>query len=510
MEPGPPLSLAAAFLGAALLAGPLRADDAFSISERGMHGRTLAAEIVDLNGDGRNDLLQALFVSFPPTEERWFRAWLQEPDTGLPDAPQLEWRVPPGVAAYDLADVLPTPGQELLLLRSEGVLVVSFAGGTPQEHEVRVPGASSLAAAEDERGLDRMRIAWSGLGPEPWLMVPLPGEIVALGADGGLRARLQSGTRANYLVPPRPGPVFVESELQIFLDVPVLAVGDVDGDERADLVASSRHEVRVFLRGEDGFPVRPDRIIALRRVSEQDHVRGTGAVRAVFADLDHDGLLDAVVSHVSGGLTDAHTETTIHHNRGHGWDLSTPDQTFESSGAWTADQLVDLDGDGRLELLRIRVPVTVFEMVELLVTRAMDAQVSIHRARADGLFETEPWIERKLDIPFSFETGRPRGFIPTVNADLNGDGLLDFLSSDGGKGIEVFLGGSDHPFAKRQARQPLDSSQGRVRFGDLNGDGLADFVLYSPRLPDAPLRIATNLGTLPGSPPRMVGSGPPE
>jgi hypothetical protein len=460
-----------------------------------------------LNGDGRSDLIQAAFVSFPPTEERWFRAWIQDAAGGLPDQPRHEWRLPPGVAAYDLADVLPEPGVELLLLRANGVLLVSFAGDVPQLREVLVPGSSSLAAAEDERGLDRMRIAWSGLGSEPWLIVPLPGEAVALSADGVLQARFASGTRANYLVPPRPGPVFVESELQIFLDVPVLAVGDVDGDGRRDLVASSRHEVRVFLQSDAGFASAPDRAIALRRVSERDHVRGTGSVRAVFADLDADGLLDALVSHMSGGLTDAQTRTTIHLNKGDGWDLAVADQTFESRRAWTADQLVDIDADGRPELLRIRVPVTVLEMVELLLTRALDAQVSIYRGRADGLFEEEPSIERKLDIPFSFDTGRPRGFIPTLNADLNGDGLLDFLSSDGGRGVEVYLGGK-HGFATRHAHQDLPT-QGRVRFGDLNGDGLADFVLYAPRLPDSPLRLGTNLGSLPGSPPRMVGAGPP-
>ena len=491
-------------------AGPPRADDAFEIIELASSGRTSAAELVDLNGDGRTDLLQAAFVSFPPNEERWVRVYLQGPEGGLPAEPSRVWRLPPGVAAYDVGDVLPTPGSELLLLRAHDLLVVSFAGEQTQVHEVPVPGVS-LAAAEDERGLDRMRIVWHVRPDEPWLMLPMAGALIALSPEGELRARFETGTRANYLVPPRPGPVFVESELQVFLDVPVLALGDVDGDGRPDIVASSRHEVRLFHQRDGGaFPSQPDRVIALARVSQRDHLRGTGAVRAVFRDLNGDGLLDAVVSHSSGGLTDAETRTTLHLNRGSGWDLETPDQSFESTRAWTADQLVDLDGDGRPELLRIRIPITVLEMVEMLLTRAVDAEIRVHRAGDDGLFEREPWIQRKLDIPFNLDTGRPRGFIPTVNADLNGDGLRDFLSSDGGKGIEVFLGGEKHRFGTRHSRQKLESSQGRVRFGDVNGDGLQDFVLYAPRVPGSPLRVVLNLGTLPGSPPRMVGSGPPD
>ena len=43
----------------------------------------------------------------------------------------------------------------------------------------------------------------------------MAGQLVALSPGGEQRARFETGTRANYLVPPRPGPVFVESLNQI-------------------------------------------------------------------------------------------------------------------------------------------------------------------------------------------------------------------------------------------------------------------------------------------------------
>jgi hypothetical protein len=480
------------------------AEDAFEISVIESEGRTTAAELVDLNGDGRTDLFTVAFVGFPPDETRWVRVFFQGPDGELPAAPSLRWALPPGCAAYDLGDVSSEGGVELLLLSASGVHIVSFEDQLVAVRQISPPGGKTLAAGQDERGMDRARLVWTDIGPEPWIVVPLTGETVAMSPEGELRAVFETGTRANYLVPPRPGPVFVESEFQVFLDVPVMERGDVDGDGRTDVVSASRHDIRVFTQREDGsFPRAPDQLLYLRRVSEQDHLRGSGAVRAQMGDLNGDGRLDAVISEVAGALTDARTRTSVHLNRNGTWNLDDPDLTMENTKAWTADQLVDLDGDGLPEMLRIRLPITVWEIVEMLISQAVDAEVTIHKVDDEGLFMKKPYLKKKLDIPFSFDTGRPRGFIPTVNFDLNADGHLDFLSSGKGDSIEVFLGGPEYRFKKRQARQKIES-QGRVRFGDVNGDGLGDFVLYSPRRPGVPLRIATNRGILPGSPPSMT------
>ena len=85
--------------------------------------------------------------------------------------------------------------------------------------------------------------------------------------------------------------------------------------------------------------------------------------------------------------------------------------------------------------------------------------------------------------------------MPTGNIDLNADGRMDFVMSDNGRGIEVFLGESDGLFESRNAVQKLPTT-GVIRFADFDGDALPDFVLYDPRAFDAPVRIGRNLGTL--------------
>ncbi|MGH0030034.1 MAG: FG-GAP repeat domain-containing protein, partial [Myxococcota bacterium] len=188
---------------------------------------------------------------------------------------------------------------------------------------------------------------------------------------------------------------------------------------------------------------------------------------------------------------------TLHRNLGDGWDLDAPDQTFQEEQGVTSYDLLDLDGDGRAELVSVRVPTGVLELVEMLATRAVDALVTIYKRGSDEPFDTDPWITSKQDIGISFETLRPTGFIPTSQADLNGDGLRDLLGSGDGERVEVRLGDREKGFAKKTREQKLDTG-GSINFGDLDRDGSSDFVLYDARRPGTPIRIGVSqLGTRP-------------
>jgi len=485
-----------------------RALEAFQITEIPGTGRTVAAEIADLDGDGRSDLLEVRFEGIPPGERRSLRVHFQGEDGRIPAAPQLELPLPRGAAAYDLADVLAEPGSELLLLQRDGVRIVSLAGRKARARDARIPDGVTAGPAPDERGLSRLALTSRALGSEPVLVVPGLGEAFLLAPDGSLRARLDTGERTNYFVQ-KAGPIYAESDIQFFFDVPRLALGDIDGDGRADVLSAARHELRVFLQRPDGtFPTGPSRRIALERVPVEDHMRGSGSVRADARDIDGDGRLDLLISQTSGGITDARSATSIHFNRiqdsggarAGRWNLAEPDILVERDKAMVADELLDVDGDGRLELLQGRIPVTALELVEVVLTRSLDVHMALFRL--DPGSKREPAFEQKHSLPFSFETGRLRGFVPSLDHDLNGDGHRDFVHSTDGSALEIYLGGPGSRYRDRSARQELDT-EGVLNPGDLDGDGLLDFVLSNPRRLDAPIRLLTNRGALPGTRPRI-------
>lgn len=481
-----------------LAAAGAAAEEPFEVVELPGPGRVVTAGIADLDGDGLADVFALSLYGLPPHTRRELRVHFQRPDGSFPSAPDWSGSAMTGAGAYDVADLPDGPGEEILVLLRDRVRVLSFTGRTLTQRDLVIPGDPTMAVAPDERGLDRYRLWRRELG-DSRLLVPGLGELIVLTPQGKVAARMDVGHRANYFIPERPGPLVGESEMETYYDFPRIEIGDVDGDGRPDVMAATRHELRVFLQREDGgFPHEPDQRLALGRLDQRDQIRGSGNVRVESGDFDGDGRADLIVTATTGGLLGAKSRTTFHLNRGGTWDLQNEDGGFIREGSWSFLGLLDVDGDGRPELIEGRVPLTVLQLVEVLLTRSVDVDVSYYRAADQGVFAKEPWMRTKLDVGIEFDTFTQKGFLPTFDVDVNGDGLPDRLEAGGGEAVEVFLGGEDQALRRRVARQPMDT-RGSIRMGDVDRDGLADFLLFDRTRPDSPLRLVINRGILPGT-----------
>jgi len=489
----------AALIGALLPGTAARGEDPFAVVEVPSPGRTVAAELADLDGDGRADLFSVAFSGVPPRDGREVRVYFQRADGTLPDAPDRLLPLPGGSAAYDLVDLPDGPGREVALLRGDRVTALAFPGGTPAARDLPTPGPT-FASARDERGLDRLAMAREGLAGR--LLVPGLGELFVLDPASGGAARLEVGERANYFLPLRPGAQIGENEIELFADFPRIDVADVDGDGRADLVASNRFEVRVFRQdARGGFAARAEPSLAVGRITEDDMIRGSGLVRVRAGDLDGDARADLLVTYTSGGVLHSRTRTTLHHNRGGSWDLAEPDVELACEKCFASYELADLDGDGASELVEARVALAILEFVEILLTSSLDLDVRVYRRDPARPFDAKPWYTDRIGIDLRIEALEPSGFFPTLNADWNGDGAHDRIESGSGEAIEISLGGSPASLRSRAARQPFDT-RGSLRIGDLDADGLPDLVVFDRTRPGTPIRIAVNRGVLPGTPPR--------
>ena len=471
-------------------------DKFFKVFERGGDMRTLTAEFADVNGDGRTDLLQVVSAGIPPNQVRSVRVYLQTDTGGLPTEPSHEIPLSVESAVYDIADVGPDPGHELLLLRPDEVAVLSLAGTGGTRSVISLNGLPSVAAEADERGLDRLRMVYRRKGKTPWIRVPTFKGLLVLDNNRQKIGLLDTAGRANFYVPQEPGLGFVESDIQMYYDAPHISTGDIDGDGREDMLAATRHEIRTFLQKPDGsFARKPTQKLPLGLITPEDHIRGSGGIVVEGEDLNDDSQMDLLITKISGGLSNSRTETRIYLNREGSWDLQKPDQMYAADSTVGLDRLVDLDSDGRPELVREQLRFSVFEFVEALLTRSLDTTFYIHAPAGKGVFSAEPVQEVAVEIPLSFDTFRPSGFIASLDLDLNGDGYRDLLLSQEGDGIDVYLGRPGFGYGRRDARQAMDS-RGQVKLGDWNSDGLPDLLLFDPQNPESTLRLVVNQGTL--------------
>ena len=292
------------------------------------------------------------------------------------------------------------------------------------------------------------------------------------------------------------------------IDYGGVAVGDIDGDGKADIVSASHSAglVSLFGDGKGKFRV-VRRGLPARNFSSQ---------AIALTDVDGDGKLDIVAS--ADGVTGSSTsqdQIRVYLNRGaNGWEYKADGLLggFYSNSlkAW------DFDGDGRKDILTgshfigaltllwknlgngkfdpVRFPgieiyayhfdtepgtfgrerLAAFADAYLMITNEPET------VRATGItvysFEKGSWVRHRV---WRKKSGQSTQFAMAMG-DLDGDGLDDIVFADTEVNrLRIFFQRPDGSFTEMaEAEEPaLDSSGQCIRLADLDRDGRLDIVL---------------------------------
>ena len=213
-----------------------------------------------------------------------------------------------------------------------------------------------------------------------------------------------------------------------------VAIGDVNGDGRLDLISanSGSNTVSVLLGNGDGT-----------FQSQTTYAAGQVPNAVAVGDVNGDGRLDIVAGGQNGG-----TAVLI----GNG------DGTFQApvsyaSPRWaTSVVLADLNGDGRSDVLELNQYYGVTVMLN----------------NGDGSFGAP-----RTDLN---QYQGDAGVLSLAVGDLNGDGRLDLVAGQWPYTVSIVLGNGDGTFqAQHDYTTPYDVSP-IVTIGDLNRDGRPDVV----------------------------------
>lgn len=236
-------------------------------------------------------------------------------------------------------------------------------------------------------------------------------------------------------------------------DVLAVAVGDVTGDGKPDVVSNTRIALSVLPGKGDGTFKKPI-------------VSGSGGLeqtQTLLGDVTGDGILDVVATMVTGNNNFASADLVLEKGDGAGHFVEVQRISVDSNIRGAA--LVDLDGDGRLDL-------------------AADGHGGTDGGRS-GLFILLGKAGGTFQAPVYYASGGGQ----LVAADLNLDGSVDLAVDGPTSTTDIDLNRGDGTFALGQR---LVTASGPAAVGDVTGDGSPD-LLSNPSASQQAFGLAVNL-----------------
>ncbi len=493
----------------------------------------------DMNLDGRSDLV--VVVAYTEVEE------IDEDrvenmvmvTTVIPalfDRREVRVYLALSDGGYESAgEPLPLPGSILHLeagpaslgviaLTDEGLSVLRYEAvsqGTPLRLEPVVDDPPLLARTGSFYPSLRLVHDLDGDGTADLLLPSLSGLAVYLGTESGL-----SPSPADRIVLPGttdapPG--------RASRSYPMPTVGDVDGDGLPDLMFDGAFDeehpagFHILLgRGDGKFgPLRKqpldchDALTDLRSASAGAAARPWPPGIAAVRDIDGDGRAEIVIveSKPRGesfrkGLKDVkrpiqqllfHRLTedrrvaaepyfeleVVGHRMGGEEDGGNSEEDSELELPVHTEQFVDLDGDGREDLITFTLDFSVFQALRILTTKKIGIGIDFHvyAQQPDGKFRKVPNLDLSEKLKLDLQKMGLRRFAQFAG-DFDGDGRQDFVHLGRGNKVTLHGGQPGCRYPKKpdlvielEAEPP---SLELVRIEDFDGDGRSDLSITRP------------------------------
>ena len=389
---------------------------------------------------------------------------------------------------YDAGDALGRGSDQVCFFDEHGLSAIDLQGS----EQVTVIEVASIYHGHPLGGptsFDLVRDL-DGDGSDELLIPVFEGWEVVTRRDGGI-------ARTTLAVPPRVR----ASERRISYEPREPRLGDADGDGLDDVVFLAGRQFVSFPQVSPGVfssEARRDAIDA-PLASEDQRVRwerDDGQIDQsdleieeveLVRDFDGDGVLDLLTDKsISEGVFDRRSEYHLYLGHREGPALTypaEPDGSITSDGVQFDPLVVDIDGDGRLDMATPSTRLGLGRVVAALFSGKISVDLNVYRMRADGGYPEESDYRTKFKVEFDLTTGLTR-YPAVAIADLDGDGAAELIVQEDEDELAIYPGVDDSSTFSEEARTlgvALPRNGQMLEARDLDDDGLSDLLIrYGP------------------------------
>jgi hypothetical protein len=448
-------------------------------------GKIVDGLVEDLNDDGLLDILVVYTTGHHPDTHRWLAIfWQNERRTFHPN-PDQAWEVDPAAAIFDVGDVTPDAGLEIVYLTGDGVYSYSHKDGLFTSESKKLCDTSTIFALAEEKDLpnwDFAREVCGTTGDE--ILVSTFGEIELWCQKGdGTYALTQtfSVKTTARVYAETPGDNYSYS-MRADYRFPKIETQDFDNDGKTDIIVSWEDNLDVFLQKADGlFEQNPRHQIRMALRTQEEIEKDEVDLLLSIDDLNGDRSMDIVANKMKGGLANAKTQTSFYLSRDGGSFQETPDQIMIADDAVSEPLLVDLDGDDLPDLIQPEVKMGITSVVSMLLMKKFDINFLVYLNRGENLYPTEPDFSTKIGFKIDFERqGGTASPLIEFEGDYNGDGRKDLAVGTKDDELSIFFGDKRKVFTSNPQVQETVKTSSSVVSKDFDGDGKTELLLFYP------------------------------
>jgi hypothetical protein len=450
-----------------LVCSPAQAKPKFIASE--VAGPCQQWLICDLDGDGLKDLVLM--------DDTNLAIFYQDPKQGFTREPQQTFHLEPRPCVVWTAQ-LGKPAGSLLVMTSDGVTEFCFTNrtGPPARRQIIRQSTIIPEAVEGTNAICLPLSVGTG-GDWPLLLVPAAdGLQVWQHGDEWHLAQVIGQAIDARLWPSVANPGYTTA---LKFD---LSVGDVNGDGREDLMVKRSYFNRtgiysLYLQQTNGlFALEPALTYTNR---EEPHSW------LCWADLNRDGKVDLIKSawldepSFAPGVPSGKVLVSTCIADQHGRIPDEPQQVFRKNDYMMALPVVDVDGDGFLDLVLGYSHLDNREsLTKAISAKKIDFSLRFYFYRPGAGFPKEADCQRDVVI-HPDQASDIYGRYVQLGGDFNGDGKKDLLVRDHNDEISVYFfvsrekGFSPEPDLQFSCPELIDEWQ----VADLNNDGVSDLIV---------------------------------